>query len=76
MQVNSDLTQRVVILPEEYQFTESPLAGVSPMMLDRAGDEVARATSVVRYAPGSAYSAHTHDGGEEIWETALSFDLS
>ena len=35
-------------------------------MLDRIGDEVARATSLVRYAPGSRFSSHHHDGGEEI----------
>jgi anti-sigma factor ChrR (cupin superfamily) len=35
-------------------------------MLDRIGDEVARATSIVRYAAGSAFSPHTHDGGEEF----------
>lgn len=66
MQINSDFSQRVVIRPEQYHFVDSPLAGVSRMMLDRVGDEVARATSIVRYAPGSGYSSHTHDGGEEI----------
>ncbi|MDX1677414.1 cupin domain-containing protein [Arsukibacterium sp.] len=66
MQLNSDFTKRVLIRPEQYQFVASPLAGVSRMMLDRAGDEVARATSIVRYAAGSGYSRHTHDGGEEI----------
>ena len=35
-------------------------------MLDRIGDEVARATSIVRYAPKSRFSAHTHGGGEEF----------
>jgi hypothetical protein len=30
------------------------------------GDEVARATSIVRYAPGSRFSAHVHEGGEEF----------
>jgi len=35
-------------------------------MLDRIGDEVARATSIVRYAPRSRFSAHTHGGGEEF----------
>jgi hypothetical protein len=35
-------------------------------MLDRIGDEVARATSIVRYAPASRFSAHTHGGGEEF----------
>jgi hypothetical protein len=34
-------------------------------MLDRIGAEHARATSIVRYSPGSAFTAHTHGGGEE-----------
>ena len=42
------------------------MPGVERRMLDRLGDEVARATSIVRYAPGSSFSAHTHDGGEEF----------
>lgn len=66
MQINSDFSQRVVVLPEDYEFIDSPLAGVSRMLLDRAGGEVARATSIVRYAAGSGYSAHTHNGGEEV----------
>ena len=36
-------------------------------MLDRLGDEVARATSLVKYAPGSFFAEHTHDGGEEFY---------
>src|SRR6516164_178893 len=32
----------------------------------RIGDEVARATSIVRYAPKSRFSAHIHGGGEEF----------
>ena len=35
-------------------------------MLDRIGDEVARATSLVRYAPNSTFSPHVHGGGEEF----------
>ena len=35
-------------------------------MLDRIGDEVARATSIVHYAPESRFSPHTHGGGEEF----------
>jgi hypothetical protein len=42
------------------------MAGVERRMLDRIGDEVARATSIVRYAPGSHFSPHTHGGGEEF----------
>jgi len=36
-------------------------------MLDRDGGEVARATSLVRYAPGSRFSSHVHGGGEEFF---------
>lgn len=35
-------------------------------MLFRIGDEKARATSIVRYAPDSHFPAHGHPGGEEI----------
>jgi anti-sigma factor ChrR (cupin superfamily) len=35
-------------------------------MLDRVGGEVARATSVVRYAQNSRFERHVHGGGEEI----------
>jgi len=42
------------------------MKGVERRMLDRIGDEVARATSIVRYAPSSHFSPHTHGGGEEF----------
>jgi hypothetical protein len=42
------------------------MPGVERCMLDRIGAEVARATSIVRYAPGSSFSRHIHDGGEEF----------
>jgi anti-sigma factor ChrR (cupin superfamily) len=35
-------------------------------MLERQGDELAKATSIVRYQPGSSFPAHTHEFGEEI----------
>ncbi len=35
-------------------------------MLDRIGDEVARATSLVRYAAGSSFARHEHAKGEEF----------
>lgn len=66
MKINHDFSQRVVITPEQYQWVDSPTSGVERMMLDRIGDEVARATSLVRYAPNSHFPAHTHGGGEEI----------
>ncbi|TDS83692.1 cupin domain-containing protein [Comamonas sp. JUb58] len=66
MHIHADLNQAVHITPCDYQWTPSPLPGVERMMLDRVGAEVARATSLVRYAPGSHFSAHQHPGGEEI----------
>ncbi|WP_415897033.1 cupin domain-containing protein [Neptuniibacter sp. QD57_21] len=65
--INADFEQRVVILPEDYHWVDSPMAGVERMMLDRIGDESARATSIVRYAPFSEFSPHIHSGGEEFF---------
>jgi len=65
MQLNADFSQRVVVKSAEAPWIESPSAGVERKMLDRIGDEVARATTVVRFQPGSEFAAHTHDGGEE-----------
>lgn len=42
------------------------MAGVKRRKLDRIGEEVARATSLVKYAPKSYFKAHTHSGGEEF----------
>ena len=64
--INSVFEQRVVIRPDDYCWVESPMPGVERMMLDRVGNEVARATSLVRYAPFSEFSSHTHSGGEEF----------
>jgi anti-sigma factor ChrR (cupin superfamily) len=64
--LNADFSQRVVIRPEDYRWVDSPMPGVERMMLDRIGDEVARATSLVRYAPNSTFSPHVHGGGEEF----------
>jgi len=44
----------------------SDILSVRPPLPDRGGGEVARATSLVRYAPGSQFSRHEHDGGEEM----------
>ncbi|MEK9831683.1 MAG: cupin domain-containing protein [Rhodospirillaceae bacterium] len=66
MEVNADFSQRVVLDTNALDWIPSPLPGVDRRMLDRIGDEVARATSIVRYAPGSSFSAHTHSGGEEF----------
>lgn len=67
MQLRSDFSKRAVVRPQDYQWVPSPAGGVERMMLDRIGDEVARATTIVRFAPGSNFDAHTHGGGEEFF---------
>jgi anti-sigma factor ChrR (cupin superfamily) len=64
--LNADFAQRVIVHAARLGWTPSPIAGVERRMLDRIGGEVARATSIVRYAPASQFSAHTHGGGEEF----------
>lgn len=66
MLVNADFSRRAIVVPHEYRWLASPQGGVERVMLDRVGAEKARATSIVRYAPGSAYPRHPHPGGEEI----------
>src|SRR5215475_2244565 len=66
MELNADFSQRVAVHAAQLPWVASTIAGVDRRMLDRIGDEVARATSIVRYAPASRFSAHTHGGGEEF----------
>ena len=70
---NADFDQRIVIRPSDYQWLNSPMPGVERMSLDRVGNEVARATSIVRYQPNSQFSAHTHSGGEEYYVLSGTF---
>ncbi len=64
--LHADLTRRVVVASGDLPWHPSPLAGVERRLLERDGGEVARATSIVRYAPGSRFSDHVHGGGEEF----------
>ncbi|MEM9009996.1 MAG: cupin domain-containing protein [Pseudomonadota bacterium] len=66
MLINADFDERVLLHTEDIAWVASPMAGVDRRPLDRIGGEVARATTVVRYAPGSQFSAHQHGGGEEF----------
>lgn len=66
MELNADFKTRVVVHSEQLEWNASPMPGVDRRMLDRIGGEVARATTIVRYAPGSKFSEHTHTGGEEF----------
>jgi anti-sigma factor ChrR (cupin superfamily) len=66
MKIHADLSQRAVVDSNALDWVASPESGVERRMLDRDGAELARATSIVRYAPGSAFAAHSHELGEEF----------
>jgi anti-sigma factor ChrR (cupin superfamily) len=73
MELRADFARRAAVRPGDEAWRRSPMPGVERQMLDRIGDEVARATSIVRYAPDARFSAHTHGGGEEFLVLAGSF---
>ena len=66
MLLNADRSQRVVIDAATAPWVASPAPGVERIKLEREDEEAGRATSIVRYAAGSAFTAHTHHGGEEF----------
>src|SRR5271165_7605334 len=66
MNLNSDFGARAAVHAARLDWTSSPIPGVDRRMLDRIGDEAARATSIVRYAAHSRFAPHTHTGGEEF----------
>ena len=66
MQLNTDLEQRVRIDAANLAWTPSPDGSVLRRMLSRDGAEVARATSIVQYPPGSRFPRHEHALGEEF----------
>lgn len=66
MELHADFRQRAVLDSNALEWAPSPMAGVERRILDRRGEDVARATSLVCCAPGSHIEPHGHPGGEEI----------
>jgi anti-sigma factor ChrR (cupin superfamily) len=66
MNINADFSRLAIVDRSKTHWIASPAPGVERIMLDRIGDEVARATSIVRYAPGSSFARHEHAKGEEF----------
>jgi anti-sigma factor ChrR (cupin superfamily) len=66
VEINADFDIRVAVHAAHLPWIPSPTPGVERRMLDRLGGEVARATSIVRYAAHSSFPAHVHGGGEEF----------
>jgi anti-sigma factor ChrR (cupin superfamily) len=66
MRINADFSQIASVKPQDYQWVKSPGGEVERVMLDRIGEESARATSLVRYLPHTIFPEHQHPSGEEI----------
>lgn len=67
MRLHAEFDHRASVHAARDAWVASPTPGVERLMLDRVGGEVARATSLVRCTPGSAFAGHTHAGGEEYF---------
>lgn len=66
MKLRHDFAIREHVPFESTAWTPSPEASIERKMLERDGAEVARATSIVRYAAHSAFPEHSHERGEEF----------
>jgi hypothetical protein len=66
MKLRHDLTHYEHVPFETTPWTPSPEPSVTRKLLERDGEEIARATSIVRYAARSSFPEHTHERGEEF----------
>ncbi len=74
MTLHADLSLRAVVRTAELEWQPSPEPGVQRRLVERNGGEVARASSVVRYAAGASFAQHTHGLGEEVFVLEGSFE--
>lgn len=65
MKLRTDVTETIALQTQNLPWEPSPVQGVERRYLTR-DEEKGLATSIVRYAPGVSFPAHTHTGGEEI----------
>ncbi|MFC3607998.1 cupin domain-containing protein [Stutzerimonas tarimensis] len=67
MQLNADFSFPARVDSAFVAWQPTPYPGISRLTFDRLGDQVVRATSLVRFDPDSTFGAHEHGGGEEIF---------
>ena len=63
MKVHTDVNLRATANTGDMPWAPSPVYGIDRKMLERDGDEIARATSLVRYASHSSFTPHQHELG-------------
>ena len=65
--VHADISERIVIKPEDYSWEPSAVPGVQQMVLDRIVSEMAHSTTIMRYTTGSECAAWVQHGDEEVF---------
>lgn len=66
MKINANFKSFAALNFDATKYIASPSYGVNRFMLDRIGNEKARATTIVEYKPNSSFPEHEHIGGEEF----------
>ena len=66
MKINANFKAFAGINFDPSKYVASPAYNVNRFMLDRIGNEKARATTIVEYKPNSKFPMHEHIGGEEF----------
>ena len=66
MKIHANFQNFAAVNFDASKYIPSPSYGVSRFMLDRIGNEKARATTIVQYNPNSKFPMHEHIGGEEF----------
>jgi anti-sigma factor ChrR (cupin superfamily) len=64
--LHADTNLEALVHGSTQPWLPSPSPGVERKLLERAGAEIALATSIVRYAPRSQFPPHEHGAGEEF----------
>lgn len=67
LMLHADRALPALVHGKQLPWLASPESGVERRLLERVGGEVALASSIVRYQPGSRFASHTHDLGEEFF---------
>jgi anti-sigma factor ChrR (cupin superfamily) len=64
--IHADRSKPAIVHGTALPWVPSPESGVNRRMLERSGGEIAIASSIVRYDPGSRFPCHSHAFGEEF----------
>ena len=65
-EINADYSIPVVVNTAVLDWQSSPAVGVVRKRLELIGRDKPRLTTLVKFAPGSSFNKHGHDGGEEF----------